>query len=69
MNRKWSQVDFQKNDMPKVVKLPINPGSSIAFYEKLNNLVKGGEDAVSKFMIEINRDFVKSHSHTFGKNV
>ncbi len=56
-----------KNKMPRVVSLPINPGSSIAFYEQLDNLVEEGEDAVSKFMIEINKDFVKSHSHAFSK--
>ncbi|MDG1987441.1 MAG: tyrosine-protein phosphatase [Halieaceae bacterium] len=56
-----------KNNMPRVVRLPINPGSSIAFYEQLDNLVEEGADAVSKFMIEINRDFVKSHSHAFSK--
>ncbi len=56
-----------RDKMPKVVKLPINPGSSLAFYEQLDNLVEQGEDAVTEFMIEINRDFVKSHSHAFGE--
>ena len=56
-----------KDNMPRVVRLPINPGSSMAFYEQLDSLVEDGADAVSKFMIEINRDFVKSHSHTFRK--
>ena len=54
-----------KNNMPRVVKLPINPGSSMNFYEQLENLVVEGEHAVCKFMIEINKDFVKSHSHVF----
>ena len=54
-----------KKNMPRVVKLPINPGSSMAFYEQLDSLVKEGEHAVSNFMIEINKDFVKSHSHAF----
>ena len=56
-----------KDNMPKVVRLPINPGSSMAFYEQLDSLVEEGADAVSKFMIEINKDFVKSHSHAFSK--
>ena len=58
---------FPKSETPKVVKLPINPGSSMAFYEQMDNLAEDGEDAVSKFMTEINKDFVKSHSYAFGK--
>ncbi len=32
-----------KDNMPRVVRLPINPGSSMAFYEQLDSLVEEGE--------------------------
>ncbi len=53
--------------LPNLISLPINPGSSMAFYEQLDKLVEDGEHAVFEFMVEINRDFVDSHSATFGK--
>ena len=56
-----------KTRLPNLISLPINPGSSMAFYEQLDSLAEDGEHAVFEFMREINRDFVDSHSAAFGK--
>lgn len=51
---------------PRIVSLPIIPGSNSRFFEEADNQ-PGGRDAMFEFMVEINRDFAEVQTQTYAR--
>ena len=51
---------------PRIVSLPIIPGSNSRFFEEADNQL-GGREAMFDFMLEINRDFAEAQTATYAR--
>ena len=51
---------------PRIVSLPIIPGSNSRFFEETDGQL-GGRDAMFEFMVEINRDFAEAQTQTYAR--
>ncbi len=52
---------------PRVVSLPIVPGSNARFFEEADSEMDGGPRAMFDFMLEINRDFAHTQTDTYAR--
>jgi len=70
----FRRAEEQQNDpsrlprerRPKIVSLPIIPGSNSRFFEEAENQL-GGRAAMYDFMLEINRDFAEAQTATYAR--
>lgn len=70
----FRRVEEQENDpsrlpgsrRPRIVSLPIVPGSNAQFFEETENLMDGPA-AMFDFMVEINRDFAEAQTPAYAR--